>query len=166
MPRIKQIIPRSRKVVLRGIAIFALLILAALQFIPPSRTNPPVTNDMIAATAAPEAEARILKGACYDCHSHQTRWPWYASVAPISWWTARHVREGREHLNFSDWPQGKPWSANAKLESIAHALRDDSMPPSSYRLLHSKARLSDEERLRLATWAKTSAASLQMRQTP
>lgn len=69
----------------------------------------------------------------------------------------RHVREGREHLNFSDWPQARPWDAKAKLESIAHELREDVMPPGSYLWLHAQARLTGQERQRLAGWAETNA---------
>ena len=138
----------------------ACVVFAGAQLVPVRRTNPPVTTDMIVATAAPETEAKLLRAACYDCHSYETRWPWYASVAPVSWWTVRHVREGREHLNFSDWPQTKPYEAKAKLESIAHALREDTMPLKDYRLMHAEARLSNQDRSQLAAWAETNAASL------
>ena len=79
---------------------------------------------------------------------------------------AGHVRAGRAHLNFSDWPQGRPWEARAKLESAAHLLRADAMPPSDYRLLYPAAKVTSNERLRLVTWLETNAASLQSQRAP
>ena len=155
---------RHRPRVIVGVA--AAVLFAGIQVIPAGKTNPPVTRDLIAATSAPEAEATLLRGACYDCHSHETRWPWYASVAPSSWWTARHVRRGRDRLNLSDWPQDRPWDARARLESMAHALRADSMPPADYRLLHPAAKLTPEQRIRLAAWLETAADTLKAQRTP
>ena len=130
-----------------------------MQMLPSVRTNPPVVNEFVAARLS-QPEAHLLREACYDCHSHETRWRWYSRVAPASWWIASHVKKGRERLDFSDWPQTRPWEAKAKLESIAAALRDDSMPPSSYRLMHSQARLSLEQRVRLAAEMKAEAETL------
>ena len=71
----------------------------AIQFVPVVRENPPIT-----APLAAQAElAQVLERSCYDCHSNQTRWPWYASVAPVSWLVARDVDRGRHELNFSAW---------------------------------------------------------------
>jgi len=155
---------QRRPRVIMGVA--AGVLFAGIQVIPAGKTNPPVTRDLIAATSAPEAEATLLRAACYDCHSHETRWPWYASVAPASWWTARHVRNGREHLNLSDWPQHRPWDARAKLESMAQALRAGSMPPADYRFLHPAAKLTAEQRTQLAAWLETAAGSLKAQRAP
>ena len=155
---------RHRPRVIVGVA--AAVLFAGIQVIPAGKTNPPVTRDLIAATSAPEAEATLLRGACYDCHSHETRWPWYASVAPASWRTARHVWNGRQRLNLSDWPQDRPWDARARLESMAQALRAGSMPPADYRLLHPAAKLTAEQRTRLAAWLEATAGSLKAQRAP
>lgn len=166
IPLTRQLVASSGDLLRRRNVMVALAIFAGLQFIPARRTNPPVSTDFIAAAAVPAAEARLLRAACYDCHSQETRWPWYARVAPASWWIARHVREGREHLNFSNWPQGRPWEAKAKLESIAEALRNDSMPPGGYKLLHADAKLTSAQRLRLGAEVQTEAAALRLPSPP
>ena len=150
----------------RRTVVIALVLFAAIQLISAGNTNPSVATDMISATTASAVEAKLLRAACYDCHSHETHWPWYASVQPVSWWTVRHVREGREHLNFSDWPQTKPWEAKAKLESIAHALRSDSMPLADYRWLHPQSKLTSTERNQLAQWAEVAAKQLSLKPEP
>src|SRR5271167_2263090 len=75
-----------------------------LQLTNPARTNPPVKADMIACLHPPDPVARALVASCYDCHSYETKWPWYSRVAPVSWLIASDVNKGRNHLNLSDWP--------------------------------------------------------------
>ena len=75
------------------------VVLAGIQLVPVERTNPPVESEV----AAPPAARAVLRRACYDCHSHETRGPWYAQVAPISWLVANDVQEGRRELNCSQW---------------------------------------------------------------
>src|SRR5580692_4555052 len=79
-----------------------------LQFTNPQRTNPPVVNDLMAANAPPPKIAAMLHAACYDCHSSETKWPWYSRIAPISWLITDDVNEGRKNLNLSDWPANDP----------------------------------------------------------
>ena len=83
--------------------------------------------------------------ACFDCHSNQTRWPWYSHVAPMSWLVQNHVDEGRSVLSFSDWNGGSGEAGEA-----AETVREREMPPSSYLLMHPEARLTDAEREQLA----------------
>src|SRR5215213_10280083 len=92
---------------LKWVAIGLAALFAGLQFIRPARTNPPVDESRtITAQAhlAPEV-ASILDRSCNDCHSNQTRWPWYSNIAPVSWFVINHVNEGRAEMNFSDWAQ-------------------------------------------------------------
>ena len=79
-----------------GLAVLGVLI----QFVPTDRANPPVTREIRWDS---EETALLARGACYDCHSNETRWPLYSRVAPVSWLIARDVNRGREHLNFSVW---------------------------------------------------------------
>jgi mono/diheme cytochrome c family protein len=85
----------------------------------------------------------FLRG-CQDCHSNETRWPWYASIAPASWLVQRDVDEGREHLNVSQWGRGKQHGDEA-----ASMLRKDEMPPWFYRPAHPEARLTEAEKQEL-----------------
>ena len=139
------------------------ILFGGLQLFPAQRVNPTVPADFIALAAVPEPQARLLRAACYDCHSHETRWPWYAHIAPVSWRVTRHVHQGRERLNFSDWPQARPWTVKADLDSVARALRDASMPPWDYCLLHPSANMTSEERLHLAAWIETNTLTLPLR---
>src|ERR1700749_974761 len=84
----------------------ALFIFIGLQLAPVDRANPTV-DPKKTLQAPPQVEA-ILRQSCYDCHSDETRWPWYAHVAPVSWWIAHDVNEAREKGNFSSRELGRP----------------------------------------------------------
>lgn len=134
------------------VILFGLVVVlgAAAQFIPVTRTNPPVTGDI---PAPPEIKT-LLRGACYDCHSHETVWPWYSRVAPASWLVAGDVKEGREHLNFSTWSDYKPAKQGVLLDDAVEQIREGEMPPFYYAWMHPKARLTDAQKDQLVTWMK------------
>jgi len=131
---------------------------AVIQLIPVARSNPPEAGD----PAAPVAIVRILKRACYDCHSNQTQWPWYSFVAPVSWLVSRHVTEARQRLNFSEWEAytSDPETASHKLAGIADQVSGEKMAPWYYRAVHPQARLSHAERQQLIRWARATSAAL------
>ena len=112
------------------------------QFVPYGRdhTNP-VTR---AAAFAPGPGLELARGACFDCHSNETVWPWYTNVAPGSWFVQRDVDEGRATLNFSEWDRPQ-----AEVDELLEVVREGEMPPTSYSLIHPAARLSDAERATL-----------------
>lgn len=112
------------------------------------RTNPPLKGDV---AAPPEVKA-LLRRACYDCHSNETRWPWYARIAPVSWLIARDVERGRKELNFSEWELSYPATQRRKLLWMNRALHEGSMPPWTYRLLHPDADLTQEGLVALDQW--------------
>ena len=132
-----------------GITLAAVLVL--IQFIPAARTNPAVESDVF----APDAVTEILRKACYDCHSHETAWPWYSRVAPVSWWMADHVEHGRGDLNFSRWPLFDLEAQRHLLGDIEEEVMEGEMPLWSYRLGHPEARLTEEEKETLLNWART-----------
>jgi Haem-binding domain len=101
--------------------------------------------------APPEVEA-ILRNSCYDCHSNQTRWPWYSRVAPLSWVIVDHVEQGRKQINFSEWGDYFPRTRKRKLQWMQRALHDEVMPLWSYRLMHPGTRLNDADRATLDHW--------------
>jgi hypothetical protein len=135
---------------------------ALLQLANPSRTNPPVVagHDLLATNPPPPEVATLLRHACYDCHSNETRWPWYSHIAPVSWLVAGDVAHGRERLNFSDWPRELPGRAAKRLERISEELGYKDMPPGKYTLMHPEARLTAGQRQRLIDWADAEAARL------
>ncbi len=126
------------------------LLLLLLQFVQPLRTNPEVTADL----EAPAEVKAVLQRCCYDCHSNETTWPWYSAFAPMSWVVTRHVDEGREHLNFSDWETYEALRLLSLSDDIIDQIQTGAMPMSSYLLLHPDAKLSREEKELLIDWAE------------
>ena len=133
-----------------GAAVLAALFLL-MQLKTVDRTNPPVEADLV----APATVENLLRRACYDCHSHETRWPWYSRLAPVSWWLAEHVRRGRADLNFSQWPLFDAEAQGLYLRDIEKQLEDGTMPLRSYVLGHPEARLSAREKSLLVEWARS-----------
>ncbi len=131
-----------KKVVLWVVVVGAVLF-AAIQFVPYGRdhTNPPVVQE---PEWANERTRELAVGACFDCHSNETKWPWYSNVAPVSWFLMRDVTGGREALNFSEWQN------NDQALGAAETVEEGSMPTMQYKLMNPAARLSDQERQELA----------------
>jgi hypothetical protein len=136
---------------LKWIFVIAGALFAALQFTNPPHVNPPVKNDFMARMNPPPKIAAMFRSACYDCHSDETRWPWYSSVAPMSWKIAQDVDEGRAQLNLSDWPSD-PKRAWKKMENMSDEIDQKYMPLKKYMILHKDAQLTDDERNELTHW--------------
>ena len=131
------------------IAVALLVVLVAIQFVPVARTNPAVTKPLV---APPEIQA-ILRRSCYDCHSNETRWPWYAYIAPMSWLVAHDVEEGREHLNLSAWGDFNADKRMSKADEMAEEVEHAGMPLDQYLWLHPEAKLSADDVKALREWA-------------
>jgi hypothetical protein len=145
-------VARTKKTVL--LAAGTLLGLAvAIQLVPVERSNPPVAADL----AAPPAVTAVLRASCYDCHSHETRWPWYSRVAPISWLVAHDVEDARERLNFSLWGRYEATRQQRLVEEIWEEVAKGEMPLPIYLLAHPDARLSPGDREALRSWAAAAA---------
>jgi Haem-binding domain len=125
----------------------------AIQFVPVSRTNPPVQGDFRSSAEV----VSVLRRACYDCHSNETMWPWYSRIAPVSWVIAHDVNEGRRALNFSTWNQ---LSAEKQAEAMQESWEDvaeGKMPTWYYVILHPEARLSANDQSVLRAWSGSAA---------
>jgi len=132
--------------------IFLFLIFLALigiQFVEVNRNNPPVTGDL----QAPAQVKEILKPSCYDCHSNETKWPWYSYVAPISWFVANDVEEGRKHLNFSEWEKYPSQKKEESKREIWEEVRDDKMPMAIYTYTRPSAKLDITQKNVIKNWA-------------
>ena len=119
-----------------------------IQFFDPAPVNP-ITNAttfMLTYRPASVEVTNLLKNSCFDCHSYETDYAWYAYVAPVSWYIDNHVSEGREHVNFSKWTSYTPEEHEHILGECHEEIEQLHMPLKSYQLLHSDARLSEEER--------------------
>lgn len=138
---------KSHRRILSLVAVILTLVL--IQLAPVERTNPPVEKEI----TAPDTVKAILRNACYDCHSNQTKWPWYSSIAPVSWLLVSDVTDGREELNFTTWNRYPAKKQAAKRKKIWEEVKDGEMPPLPYRLIHPEARLTDGEKEQLRTWS-------------
>lgn len=125
-----------------------------LQFFQIDKTNPEADPalDIINIQNPPEQVATMLKNSCYDCHSYNTRYPWYTYTQPLAWWIKDHIDHGREELNFSEWGTYSDRRADHKLEEAVDYTLSKEMPLPSYLIAHGDADLSDEQRKILADW--------------
>jgi hypothetical protein len=141
----------------KGIRI-TLIILAAIlvliQFVPVSRDNPPVVSDF----DDPVLVKQILNRSCYDCHSNETSWPWYSSIAPISWLVASDVNEAREHLNFSEWGSLQTDDQLLARKKIWKEIEKGQMPLGNYLLMHGDAKLSESDKSVIQRWSSVPSA--------
>jgi len=145
-------IARAKKVV------FALIVfLVVIQFVQQRRTNPIAapSRSLAARVRAPAGVYSSLIRSCGDCHSNQTHWPWYSHVAPISWIVIDDVNEGRRHMNFEDWEVLEDSKqANDRIIDICKEVKQNDMPPFSYRWVHRELALKPQEIALFCGWSQ------------
>jgi len=142
------------------IAIISAIVI--IQLIPSGRPavieqNP---NDLIINNSLPDSISNLLKSACYDCHSNETVYPWYAYIAPVSWLVSRDTKLGRGEINFSEWESYSKMDKAKLLGDIADEVEDGVMPMPIYILMHPEAKLSVKQREMLVDWTDEFADSL------
>jgi hypothetical protein len=139
----------------------AVLVLAGLQFVGPARTNPPVAPSLVLAAQVPVPVDvhTVLKRSCWNCHSNETVWPWYAYVAPVSWRVVADVNAARDQVNFTEWRHSPEEGADL-LDSLCQQVKRHRMPLWSYTRIHRDAALSDQEIKQLCAWARDAADRL------
>lgn len=127
--------------------IVALVLLAAIQFVRPPRTNPAIDPEhtLQAQVAASHPAIPVLARACQDCHSNLTTWPWYSRVAPASWLVAHDVTEARTAVNFSEWVRYDAERQRKILRDACDEVTEGEMPPSMYVLAHPEARVTSAD---------------------
>lgn len=135
----------------KRILLIVLAIGVVAQFFQPDRSVPPIVmaNDMLVMTQAPDEIRTLVQGACYDCHSDQSTYPWYASITPINFWLQDHIDEGREKMNFSRWNEP---SSQEEAYECAEVVQEGEMPPGNYAFMHGHANLNAEQRASLVAW--------------
>lgn len=135
-------------------------VFVVMQFIRPEKNQD--SGDHLGAFLSetnPPAEVReLLKTGCYDCHSNQTEYPWYSNVAPVSYWLAGHVSDGKKHLNFSAWDTYEAKRKDHKLEEVVETVKEGEMPLNSYTWTHQGARLTQQQREAITAWAQQTRA--------
>jgi len=142
---------RTKKVLWMSLGVLLLI-----QLIRIDKTNPPINPavDFEPVVKPPQDVMAIIKQACYDCHSSETRYPWYSNVAPVSWWLKHHINEAREHFDFSSLGQFQGAQLAEILADASKVVEAGEMPLSSYTWMHPQARLSAEQRKRLVQWMR------------
>lgn len=143
---------------IKRILLVLLGLLLVAQFFRPDMVDPPAdpANDMLVRLNAPADIQALVKGACYDCHSHRTSYPWYTAITPVNWWMKDHIDEAREHLNFSLWDR---YATGRHTHEAGEEVAGGEMPPGYYRLMHGEARLSDGDRAKLVAWLNANLGS-------
>jgi hypothetical protein len=140
-----------KKIVLGIIVVFILI-----QFIRPakndSRNN---VNDISTVMEVPTEVQQILKTSCNDCHSNYTEYPWYSEVAPVSWYLASHVNDGKKHMNLSEWTVYNKNQKEHILKDFEEVLESHEMPLESYLWVHEEAKMTSEQYTTLMNWVKS-----------
>jgi hypothetical protein len=137
-------------------------IIVLIQFYPVERpaVNTDNPNDISKHVNVPKNISIILKSSCYDCHSNETVYPWYANIAPVKWWVYEHIEHGREHLNFSEWSTISKLDKAEILDDLSSEVIEKEMPLKYYPWMHKEAKLSDADREALSEWAEMLAEGL------
>lgn len=139
-----------------------LIVLIVVQFIRPARnvSRQLLATDITNTVPVPDTVLTTLRTACYDCHSNNTRYPWYTNIQPVAWFMANHIKAGKTDLNFSEFGSYFKRKQANKLRSINESVNEGSMPLSSYTLMHTNARLTERQRKAVTDWAMKTKDSL------
>jgi hypothetical protein len=108
--------------------------------------------DITTKYTIPQDVLASLKTSCYDCHSNNTYYPWYNNIQPVAWWLNSHVNDGKRELNFSEFTSYRIGKQYRKLDAINGVVKKDEMPLSSYTLIHTNAKLNEQQKLSIASW--------------
>lgn len=147
----------KRAVKWAGIGLAAVLVV--IQFFQPEKNMGPVdpAEDLLMLTSPPEHLAELIKNSCYDCHSNQTVYPWYSKIAPVSWYLRKHIKEGKEDLNASEYGSMDKADKIELLVDFCEVVETGKMPMVSFTLIHKAARLSEEDKEAICIWSEEEA---------
>ena len=139
---------------IRKILLVLLVVFILIQFIPRNvnKSQQILSTDFTRIYSLPDNVQSVLQKACYDCHSNNTKYPWYSNIQPFRLWFDKHIRDGKEELNFSDYGSYALRRQQNKLKSIEESLRKGTMPLKSYKLMHNEARLNDAQKETIISW--------------
>jgi hypothetical protein len=143
--------------IFKKILVVLLVILIGIQFFHPKKNKSagPQPNYVGNNFAIPADVKKILAVSCNDCHSNNTRYPWYAKIQPIHWWLNKHIVDGKKHINYDEFTNRTVWYQNHKMEETIDMVKESKMPLNSYTWTHKDARLSQGEKDKLVNWAKS-----------
>ncbi len=140
----------AKKIILSLIAV-----LIIIQFIRPEKNQSAAAapDDLFANYQSPDSIKSLIKAACYDCHSNNTHYPWYAEIQPVAWWLNDHIEEGKGEFNFSEFASYPAKKADHKMEELLEMVKEEEMPLQSYTIIHEDSRLSESQRRAITRWA-------------
>ncbi|NKI27273.1 heme-binding domain-containing protein [Arenibacter sp. 6A1] len=145
-----------------------LIVFVLIQFYRPSKNIAESdTMDSFMTETNPSKELKIiLKQACFDCHSNNTVYPWYNNIAPISFWLDAHIKDGKKHLNFSEWENYSVKKKDHKMEELEEMIREGAMPLKEYTWTHKEAKLTPDQKQAILDWADHTRALYQLGPKP
>jgi len=136
--------------------LIVIIVLGLIQFIKPQKNNSKnYKNDITTELQVPKEVQEIIKTSCADCHSNNTAYPWYNNIAPVSWFLAYHVNEGKEHLNFSEWTSYNKNQKNHIIKEMKEEIKEREMPLTSYTLIHKNTTLTKQQSKLFLNWLNT-----------
>ncbi len=139
----------------KKILLALIIVFFIIQFIQPAHNTSEqvLPTDITKIYAVPDSVQHVLKIACYDCHSDNTKYPIYAYIQPVGWFLARHVKVGKADLNFSEFGAYSIRKQQSKLKAIVSQIKDDEMPLTSYKLMHKDSNLTQDKKALIIGWA-------------
>lgn len=142
--------------IFKKILIVLLIVFVFIQFIRPAKNKSDVIsdNDISTKYPVPDSVQQILKVACNDCHTNNTRYPWYAEIQPVAWWLNNHIKDGKRGLNFSEFTTYRIKKQFHRLDDINEMVKKNEMPIGSYTIIHKDAILTNGQKLILANWTE------------
>jgi hypothetical protein len=147
---------------IKKIAYILLAALVIIQFIRPARniSTTASANHISKKYTVSSNVNSVLEKACYDCHSNNTVYPWYANIQPVGFWLDDHVNEGKGELNFDEFMTYSPKKARHKMEEVIDQVKEGEMPLNSYTWIHKNSILTQEEKTELTAWADNLAKQI------
>ena len=141
---------------MKKILIIIIVSFILIQFFPIDKNNPVATPkmDFLQIKDTPEKTATLIRNSCYDCHSNESKYPWYANIQPFGWFLENHIQEGRKELNFSTFATYEKKRQTKKLDEAVEMLEKNEMPLDSYVIAHAEAKLSAADKKEVMDYFK------------
>ncbi len=147
--------------IIKILVIIGIVAFVVIQFFQPEKNiSDDVKNHIFTQEQLPENVKLTLQNACMDCHSNNTKYPFYDRIAPVSWMVNKHIVEGKDELNFSEWGEMDAYDKIGALEDIRQEVEQKNMPLKQYVFMHKEAKLTDEQRAALIAWIDKKGSEL------
>lgn len=157
--------PKKRRRVVKKILITLILVFIIMQFFQPDKNNNGgnLSNDITTEVPMPDTVQRLFVLACYNCHSNNTRYPWYSNIQPVGWWLKDHIDEGKSELNFNEFAAYETRKQLKMLKKIKRSIQENWMPLGSYTWMHAEARLNATQKKIIIEWVDNAEAKISSR---